>query len=161
VRVAELWMWVESQEVSMRIGESWWFPLFESIHVVAVMFLVGSIVMLDLRLLGLAGRHHPVSRIAKEVVPWTLGAAGLGVVAGLGMFITQATRYMENRAFQIKLALLVLAALNMALFHFRTVRGIGAWDTADVVSPAARLAGGISLLLWVCVTLAGRWTGHL
>jgi hypothetical protein len=161
MRLADLWAWIETRPLSIHIGETAWFPFLESIHVIAITFLVGSIVMLDLRLLGVAARHHAVSRISREVVPWTLGAAALAVVAGLGMFVTQATRYAENRAFQIKVALLVLAAANMLVFHFRTFRTVGDWDTADVASRPARLAGAVSLLLWVGVMLAGRWTGHL
>jgi uncharacterized membrane protein len=117
--------------------------------------------MVDLRLLGLAARNHSVSRIVKEVVPWTIGAFVVSGIAGVGMFITQANRYMDNRAFQVKLVLLALAVINMAVFHRRTSRSIAQWDTAAVTTPAARLAGAFSLLLWVGVILAGRWVGHL
>jgi hypothetical protein len=159
--LSDLWTWLETRPLSEYIGFTWWFPLLESIHVIAVTFLVGSIVMLDLRLLGLTARHHPVSRIAGEVVPWTLGAAALAVVAGVGMFVTQASRYAGNVAFQIKLALLLVAFVNMAVFHYHTVRRIGEWDTAARASRPARVAGALSLLLWVGILLAGRWTGHL
>jgi hypothetical protein len=159
--LAELWTWLESQPISAHIGETWWFPFLESIHVVTATFVVGSIVMLDLRLLGVAATRHPISRLSREIVPWTLGAAAIAVVAGLGMFVSQASRYVDNRAFQVKLGLLVLAALNMAIFHFRTFRTIDSWDTMPVAIGPARLAGGLSLALWIGVTLAGRWTGHL
>ena len=159
--LADLWAWIESQPLSAEIGGSWGFPLCESIHVLAATFVVGSIIMVDLRLLGLSARKYPVSHVAADVIPWTLTAFGVSLLSGLGMFVTQASRYMDNRAFQVKLVLLVLAAINMAVFHRWTSRSIGQWDTDARASAAARLAGGCSLLLWIAVMLAGRWTGHL
>jgi uncharacterized protein DUF6644 len=159
--LSDFWTWLGGLWISAYIGETWWFPLLESIHVLAATFLVGSILMVDLRLLGLAGRSHPVSRITKEVVPWTRAAFALALVAGLGMFITQPGRYADNRAFQVKLVLLIFAGINMSIFHLRTLRGVEAWDTTATVPAAARLAGACSVLLWVGILLAGRWIGHL
>src|SRR4051812_23145852 len=126
----DLWPWLESLPIAASIGESWWFPLLESIHVLSATFLVGSILMVDLRLLGLAAVNYPVSRIVRETVPWTYSASAISVITGLGMFITRASHYVDNRAFQIKLVLLVLAGLNMAIFHLITSRGIGHRDSA-------------------------------
>jgi uncharacterized protein DUF6644 len=135
--------------------------LLESIHVLAATTVLGSILMVDLRLLGLAARGHPVSRITKEVVPWTYGACALSVLAGAGMFISRANHYAGNRAFQVKMVLLVLAGINMAVFHLATARGIARWDTASTVPATSKLAGACSLLLWTGIMMAGRWIGHL
>ena len=77
------------------------------------------------------------------------------------MFLTRASHYIDNRAFQVKLVLLVLAGVNMAVFHFGTSRSMARWDKSSVTSAASRLAGASSLVLWVGVMLAGRWIGHL
>src|SRR5688572_10208899 len=106
-------MWLESLPMSIYIGESWWFPFLESIHVLTGTFLLGSILMVDLRLLGLAARGHAISRIVREVVPWTYGACFFSVAAGVGLFMSRAGHYAGNRAFQVKMALLILAGLNM------------------------------------------------
>jgi uncharacterized membrane protein len=159
--LAELWTWIENLPVAGHIGATWWFPLLESVHVVSATFVVGSILMVDLRLLDLAARRHPVSRITKEVVPWTYGACAVSVMTGAGMFISRATHYVDNPAFEIKMALLVLAGINMAVFHLATARGIARWDTATATTAAAKFAGASSLLLWISVMLAGRWIGHL
>jgi hypothetical protein len=161
VSLSDFWNWLGGLPISMHIGETWWFPLLESIHVLASTFVVGSILMVDLRLLGLAARNHAVSRITRETLPWTRTAFVLSVLAGFGMFITQPARYADNRAFQIKLVLLVLAGINMAVFHLRTMRGIAQWDDAPVAPAPARFAGACSVLVWVGVLLAGRWIGHL
>lgn len=156
---SNLWMWLESLPVAAYIAATWWFPFLESIHVLAATFVVGSILMVDLRLLGFAAREQPVSRIVKEVVPWTYGTCALSIVTGVGMFITRANHYVENPAFQVKMALLVLAGINMAIFHLVTSRSIASWDTATTT--AAKWAGACSLLVWAGVMLSGRWVGHI
>ena len=116
----------------------------------------------DLRLLGIAALRYPVSQITGKLLPWTWAAFVVAAITGFGMFVTRAPAYVENPAFQIKFLLLPLACINMAIFHFRTFRrGIAEWDTAEELPPAARIAGGASLLLWAGIVLAGRWTGHL
>jgi hypothetical protein len=153
--------WIESQPLAMHVGETWWFPLLESIHVVAATFLVGSILMLDLRLIGLAALGHRVSRLSVEIVPWTLAAALVAVATGIPLFTTRATHYAHNTAFQIKMALLLLALANMLWFHFQTARSLPVWDDAPRPIAGARLAGMCSLLVWIGVMLSGRWIGHL
>ena len=75
--------------------------------------------------------------------------------------MTRAGTYIANPAFQFKLLCLLLAGMNMAWFQFRTLRSVGAWDTAAVPPPAARAAGLASLALWIGVIFAGRWVGHI
>ena len=156
-----IWQWLQDHPIAQHIGFTWWFPLLESIHVIAVGLVVGSIMMVDLRLLGLAALRYPASQVTRRLVPWTWGAFVVAAVTGFGLFATRAPAYVENPAFQIKFLLLPLACLNMAWFQVRTFRGIGAWDMASPPPPSARLAGAVSLLLWAGVVLAGRWTGHI
>jgi hypothetical protein len=159
--LTEFWTWLESQPLSLYIGESAWFPFLESIHVVTATFLVGSILMVDLRLLGLAARRYSVRRVVREVVPWTYAASLFSVATGVGLFITRAGHYAGNRAFQIKMVLLVFAGLNMVVFHLITAGGIERSDEAGAITTASRVAGACSLLLWIGILLAGRWIGHL
>jgi hypothetical protein len=159
--LANLWAWLEALPLAEQIGATWWFPLLESFHVLSSTFIVGSILMVDLRLLNLAGTRYPVTRIIREVIPWTYAASAVSVLTGIGMFITRASRYAEIPAFQIKMTLLVLAAVNMAIFHLVSARRISNWDTASSTTAAARFAGGCSLLLWIGIMLSGRWVGHV
>tara|TARA_B100000949_G_scaffold203874_1_gene193181 strand:+ start:543 stop:1049 length:507 start_codon:yes stop_codon:yes gene_type:complete len=161
VPFTEFWARLQALPISEHIGFTWWFPLLESIHVLAIGLVVGTILMVDLRLLGLAATRYPASRITRELVPWTWIGFVVAFTTGFGMFMAGATRYVENPAFQIKFMLLPLAALNMVWFQFRTMRTISAWDDTNVLPTTAKLAGATSLLLWIGVLLAGRWTGHL
>ena len=122
--------WLAEQPISMHIAETWWFPLLESIHVLASTFLVGSVLMVDLRLLGVASRMQAVTRITREVLPWTRVAGLVAIVTGFGLFLANTVRYMENPAFQIKLTLLAFAGINMAVFHLRTMRDVIEWTAA-------------------------------
>lgn len=157
----EFWLWLQSLPLSEYIGFTAWFPFLESLHVLAVGLLVGSILMVDLRLLGVAALPYGASRMTRELIPWSWAAFAVAAVTGTGLFLTRASAYVENTPFQIKFLLIVLAGVNMAVFQFRTFKGIESWDRAARPPLEARLAGGASLLLWAGVVLAGRWTGHV
>ena len=157
----EFLTWLESRPLAEHIGFTWWFPFLESIHVLAVGLVVGSILLVDLRLLGVTALAVPASRMTRELIPWTWGAFVIAVITGTGLFMTRASAYIENPAFQIKLIGLFLAGANMAWFQLKTFKDVDQWDTFVVTPPAARLAGVASLLLWVIVVFAGRWVGHI
>ena len=157
----EFWSWVQARPLSEYIGFTAWFPFLESIHVLAVGLLFGSILMVDLRLLGFAALPYTASRMTRELIPWSWAAFAVAVVTGTGLFATRASAYVENTPFQIKFMLILLAGINMAIFQFRTFKGIEAWDSATRPPLEARLAGAASLLLWAGVVFAGRWTGHV
>ncbi len=149
----EFWTWIEMTPLAARIGESAWFPFLESIHVLSAMFVVGTVLMADLRLLGWAARRYSVTVITDEVVPWTWGGFVIAVVTGVGLLMPRASSYVANPAFLSKLVLLALAGVNMVVLHFIALR-----------SERVRLqmtTGACSLLVWAGVVLAGRWIGHL
>jgi hypothetical protein len=135
------------------------FPAIETLHVIALTAVVGSISVLDLRLLGVFAHHRQVTRLARELLPLTWAAFTLAVVTGVLMFASAATRYAGNTAFQIKVVILLLAGLNMAAFHRGAFRRVQEWDEAQRTPAAARLAGAASLALWIAVIAAGRFIG--
>ena len=81
------------------------------------------------------------------------------MIAGSLLFISQATAYFASTTFRIKMAILVLAGINMLVFELITVRGVQEWDRKPVPALPARLAGGLSILLWGSVVACGRWIG--
>ncbi|MBN8819949.1 MAG: hypothetical protein J0I80_14650 [Sphingomonas sp.] len=135
------------------------FPWVETVHVVAITTVLGVIAIVDLRLLGLAGVSYPVSRLSNTLVPVTWVAFALAAITGALLFTSQPATYVENFAFQMKMLLLVAAGLNMALFHLFTMKGIAVWDKDAVLPLGARLAGLLSLVIWVLVVGFGRWIG--
>ena len=116
------------------------------------------IAIVDLRLLGLAGRDQKITRITNDFLPWTWGAFVIAAIAGSLLFLSNAIKYFDNVPFRLKFILMALAGINMLAFQFVTFRKVAAWD--DGPPPlAAKLAGGISLVLWIGVVAAGRWIG--
>jgi hypothetical protein len=135
------------------------FPWIESVHVLAITFVVGSIAMVDLRLLGWASRGDSLARMTREIVPWTIGAFGIAAVTGSLLFISNAVRYSNNGFFRAKLVLLALAGLNMLVFHFAIGRRVADWPASAPAPSAARVSGGLSLAFWVIIVVFGRWVG--
>jgi hypothetical protein len=152
--------WLESTAIATVIRESGsWFPWVESIHVIGLTLVVGSIVILDLRLIGATSSRESLRRLTNELLPLTWVAFAVSAITGLLMFASNAVRYAGNTFFVLKMALLLLAGLNMLFFHFRTQRNAQHWDS-DVTPPlAAKFAGAASITFWVGIVAFGRWIG--
>lgn len=153
--------WLEASRVGTAIRESTWlFPFFESLHVLALAAMLGTIVVVDLRLLGLASRNRTASALMKEVLPFTRWAFAATVLTGGLLFASNATQYVEKWPFLLKMALLLAALVNIVGFHRVFERSIAGWD-AGTPPLAARFSGAASLVLWIAVVAAGRWIGFV
>jgi hypothetical protein len=135
------------------------FPFIESVHVVAICLVVGSILVLDLRLLGLASIHRPVSRLAHAILPVTWSAFAIAATSGFLMFISNATKYLANGYFVAKMFLICAAGLNMIIFHGISAKDLPQWEKEASPPLRARLASALSILLWIAVVACGRWIG--
>src|SRR5262245_3861431 len=100
------------------------FPALESIHVIGLAIVFGMILIIDLRLLGLASTRRPFQRMAPEILKWTWVGFAIVVITGALMFTTNATVYFHNTYFRVKMALLLLAGINMGIFELTTGRQV-------------------------------------
>jgi hypothetical protein len=142
-----------------QIRESdWLFPTIETVHVFALVLVVGTIMTVDLRLLGVVNKERPFSEVASEMLPWTWTAFAIAALAGMLMFSSKALTYYGNIPFRLKMVCLLLAGINMVLFHWLGTRHLEAWDRGRPPW-TAQVAGGASLLLWTTIVAAGRWIG--
>lgn len=153
----EFFEWLQGTRLAVSITEDW-FPLVESLHVITLALVAGTIFIVDTRLIGLTSLKLPFSYVSERLLPWTWGAFACSVVTGALMFMANATVYYANTPFRVKMVLLVVAGLNMLYFQKVTFRRVSAWDSAHPPS-AARLAGMISICLWCGVIGFGRWIG--
>ena len=149
--------WLAETRASVAMSESIWaFPIVESIHVLGLTLFLGMLVLLDLRLTSVVLRDVPVSELAGRIMPWTIAGFAVMVVSGLLVFLNAPVRYYSNIFFRIKIAALILAGLNAWVFHAGIWRKVSIWDRDAVAPFKARLAGGLSLVLWALVVVAGR-----
>jgi len=140
-------------------GWEWLFPNVETLHVLSLAVVFGSVLMVDLRLLGWTSRDSTVARLSSEALPFTWVAFLCAVVTGTLMFMCKAHTYFYNTQFQLKFLCLFLAGINMLTFHFGIYRKVASWDTKVPPPARARAAGGLSIVLWVGVIFFGRWIG--
>jgi hypothetical protein len=145
--------------MSGKLGGEWLFPIVETLHVISLAMVFGSIVMVDLRLVGAASRNSAVSRLSHEVLPYTWGAFICAIVTGTLLFISKAHVYFYNLQFQLKFLCMFLAGVNMLVFHFGAYRQVLEWDERQPPPRAAQLAGALSITLWIGVIFFGRWIG--
>jgi hypothetical protein len=133
---------------------AWGWPIAEIVHFTGLCLLIGTVGMFDLRMMGLV-RGLSLAALHKLVPFGVLGFA-LSAASGFAFVVTSPDQYLYNPAWQIKMALLALAGLNMALFYLTTARAVKALGPDDAPPFAARLFAGTSLLCWIGVIAAGR-----
>ncbi|MEN7530993.1 DUF6644 family protein [Cupriavidus sp. DL-D2] len=141
----------------------WAYPAAEILHLSGMALLFGAIVVVDLRLAGL-GRQLPVTTLLRHALPASMVGFACIVVSGALLFIAHADELITNRAFLIKLVLILLGLLNAAWFHlgpYRRLHGNGAWETQRAPPPMARACAGLSILTWFLVICAGRLIAYV
>ncbi len=134
-------------------------PVVESIHVFCVALIFGTILIVDLRMLGYPDTKRSWTKTYRELIKVTWGAFAVAVVTGVMMFAPNAITYVGNTAFRLKILTLVVIGINMGIFHLVMERNVGKWDK-DVRAPFnVRLAGALSIVLWITVIFLARWIG--
>ncbi len=136
------------------------YSIIESIHVWSMCLFFGLAVMFDLRLLGWTMRKVPVSEFARRLLPWTVAGFVIMVISGTLLFYAIPVRSYQNIFFRFKMILLLLAGLNVWIFHSRVYPKVVTWDVDGVPPRAARVAGALSLALWVGVIVSGRMIAY-
>ncbi len=148
--------WVAATPVAQAMRDGvWLYPVVEIVHITGFAVLVGAVALFDLRLLGCA-RALPLRPLAAHLLPWAVASLLLIVPAGLLMFATQPRDFLSNDTFLLKMALLLAAGVNAALFHLGPWRRAAEWEVDVATPPGARLHALLSLLLWVGIIACGR-----
>ncbi len=155
-----IWESIQYSAPGIAIAESlWMFPTIETVHVIALVTVLGTIFVMDLRLLGVASTSYPVTAMSRDTLKWTWAAFVVAAISGTLMFISKASSYMINPYFVGKMILLGIAGLNMAYFHSVTWKTVDQWDRSPVVPTRAKVAGITSLLFWIGIVFFGRVIG--
>jgi hypothetical protein len=129
------------------------------VHVLAITIVIGTVGIIELRLIGVASLNRPVTRVLKDVLPVTWSAFAVSVVSGFLLFASNAPTYAYNTFFLTKAGLLLLTGLNAFGFHTFVESSIARWDSAARTPIPARVSGVLSLVMWVGIVICGRWVG--
>src|ERR1044072_8084286 len=149
--------WLEGLAWTTALRESpYAYPLIETPHVAAIVLFAGLVIMMDLRLVGLAFTNAPLAQIQRRLFPWQMATFVPSTATGILLFCVDPLRYYRNVFFLAKLRLLALAGLNALAFHLKTYRRAEGWEEDPQVTAAAWLAGATSLLLWSVLIVASR-----
>jgi hypothetical protein len=151
-------VWLQRSATGQFMQNSLWpFPVAETIHIIGIVVLVGSVTILDLRLLGLTLMREPVSALAKRIMPWAWAGFSIQVVSGFLLFATEPEKLYGSVPFRLKLLMIVLVGVNALLFHGLVYRNVQSWDCAADTPLGAKVTGCFSILLWLGIITAGRW----
>lgn len=142
------------------LGSLNFWGLLEGTHVLSLMLFAGTIMVVDLRLLGVTFKQTPVSIVSNKVLPLTIFGMVLMIVTGLLLFFAKPIFYYHTIWFRLKVIFIILAMINIVWFHFRVQRNQAAWDTAPRPPMAARTSAVISLTAWILVIFMGRFMAY-
>jgi hypothetical protein len=155
-------LWVQATDFFTYLrGSGYIYPCILSLHMVAIAFFGGMILMTDLRFLGLIMRNHPVADVAEQLrVPKRYGLL-LAATCGLLMLGCKAEEYYYNAFFRAKVALLLLVVVHALVFRRNVYDKVAEFDRDGRVPGRAKLAAGLSLLLWASIACMGRGIGYI
>ena len=161
VSLVDFFGWLGNTPWSIALHESRYaFLVVLAVHVLTLTVFVGTVVMIDLRLLGVMLTRVPVSEVVSRLLPWS--AAGLGVMIASGVLLFYAAplvRY-ENVFFRLKMAALAAAVANAWVFHRTSYRRLAEWDLDPVPPRGARRSAAVSLVLWAGIITLGRMMAY-
>lgn len=149
--------WVNEFPTSIAIRESIYvYPGLLTSHVVGMCVVVGLVMMMDLRLMGIGNTGTPLSQIQRRLFPWQMVGMAVSGLTGLLLVYAQPMRFYANVFFWEKWVMMALAGANAIAFHYGTYRSIASWDTDANVPYGAKLSGAVSFTLWALVVISGR-----
>jgi hypothetical protein len=149
--------WCDQMWLGNVIRKSTWlFPAIETVHLLALAVLLGTIVLVDLCAFGVILRRPGISQVAGELSTWTFAALCIMLTTGVLLFLSEATKCYDSPPFHVKMICLVLAIAYQFTIYRKIIRS----PNASAAALQTRLAAGVSLALWFSVALAGRAIGY-
>jgi hypothetical protein len=155
--IVDFFKYIDTLESSLELrGSSYVHPWITVCHVMGMGLFAGTILMMDLRLLGVGNMRTPFSQVQRRLFPWQIAGIAITTMTGLALVFANPMNYATNIIFWTKMLAMVVAALNALAFHFVTEYSLADWDAGKTPPFGAKLAGGLSVALWVNVIVAGR-----
>lgn len=159
-RDAFVWIGTLPGSLYFREESPYAFQTLLVMHVLSMCLFLGLVFMMDLRLMGVGHRETRVSDIQKRLFPWQLVGGIVMSVSGAVLFYAQPVYYWGKGFFWIKMTVMPLAVANVLFFHFTTYRSVAQWDAEASPPFPVKLAGALSIVLWVAVLCFGRLVAY-
>ena len=146
-----MWEALEQTAWVKTLGSTgWMYSTVAVTHYLTMFWFIGSIAVVDLRVMGIAARRRGIGELAEQLFPWAWIGFTLAVISGFLMFATDAGDWAPDKVFHVKLTLIAVSAV----FAFIVQRGARRWAQDPAVPRAAKIIALISLLLWVATILS-------
>ena len=160
--IANFCSWLSTTPISVSIQTiSWIIPLVQSIHIMAVTVVMGSVVMIDMKLLGVVGRGTPVTGMVSRFAPWIWTALVVLLTTGAVLTVAEPARELINNAFRAKMLLILLVGTITLLFQGAVRRRAAAWGDTPSNQLSARVLAIGTLALWLAIIVCGRWIAYV
>jgi hypothetical protein len=149
--------WLATTPGSIALHESrYMYLVVLTVHVLTLCLFVGTAVIVDLRLLGLTMQSVRVSEVMTRLLPWTSAGFVLMIISGALLFYAAPLLRYQNIFFRVKMVTLVLAGINVWVFHNTVYRRVAEWDLDPIPPRTAKAVGGLALVLWAVLIMLGR-----
>jgi hypothetical protein len=158
---AGLFETIAESSIALLVKEDLWaYPALETVHIIGLGLLFGSIVAFDLRVLGWH-KDLPLATLGRHLLPWVWTGFALNATSGLLLFASDAVEFSANPALAVKLGLIAAAGANALLFQRRYTPAGSAWDRSVAAPAGARVSAALSIALWVTIVVAGRMIAYV
>ncbi len=155
-----LWLSTTFPSVFLQEHNAWAIPTIQSIHIVGIAMVMGSVVMIDLRILGWAGTDQTLGQTVRRFGPWLTGSLWLLLVTGILMVVGEPVRELVSFSFWLKMALVAIGAAIAVLFLRGLRRHEQRWEQTLVHLPSVRTLAVLTFVIWACVIVLGRLIGY-
>ncbi len=154
--------WLAATPLSQTIQTvEWVIPAVQTVHILAVSLVMTSVLMVDLRLIGVAAAGQSMAAVARRFLPFVWWPLPVLLLTGLTLIVAEPTRALENRVFLLKMLLLAAAAAVTLAYQIPLAKNAAFWELSPGRRRAAKLVALVSLPLWVGVVFAGRWIAYV
>ena len=150
------WLSTTSPSVFIQNHNSWAIPTIQSIHIVGIAIVLGSVFMIDLRILGWAGMDQTLRQTTGRFGPWLRGSLWLMLVTGILMVVGEPVRELVTFSFWLKMALVALGTIVAVVFEGKVRKHEQTWEESLLHRRSVKTLAVLTFLVWACIIVLGR-----
>lgn len=158
----EFALWIQKTPASEAVDKTVWaVPTLQSIHILSIAAVFGSVVMINLRIFQLAGRSRTMTETVQRYLPWVWWGLLALLLTGIGMTLSDPIRELTNPAFWSKMILILVAVAASLWFQDSVRRNVATWELTPGGRVGIRIGAGAVIALWCLIMVLGRWIAYI